>query len=191
MFSFQYLIQQGFNIHINGAFHCCLRYKQIHCLHEQLKRYMPDLVLPSFPAKKLLPLTQNQLEQRRSLLERYIQLIGQDPVFSKSELLRVFLLIAQKESAHIESHEVTVDVYLMNGYRIAVNCYTTDCTSKVLEKAAQNIDLDEQYVEYFTLFLLRTERNGETSLARRLMDFEAPYITQRLLDDCQIVIRKR
>lgn len=152
---------------------------------------MPGLVLPSFPAKKLLPLTQNQLEQRRSLLERYIQLIGQDPIFSKSELLRVFLLIAQEESAHIESHEVTVDVYLMNGYRIAVNCYTTDCTSKVLEKAAQIIDLDEQYVEYFTLFLLRTERNGETSLARRLMDFEAPYITQRLLDDCQIVIRKR
>lgn len=124
-------------------------------------------------------------------MERYIQLIGQDPIFAKSELLRIFLLNAQQESAQVESHEVTLDVYLMNGYRIPVNCYTTDCASKVLEKAAQNIDLDEQYVEYFTLYLMRTERNGETTLVRRLMDFEAPYITQRILDDCQIVIRKR
>lgn len=191
-FSFVFLIQwQGFNIHINGCFHCCLRYKQIHCLHEQLKRCLPGLVLPPFPSKKFLPLTQNQLEQRRSHLERYIQLVGQDPVFSKCELLRIFLLNAQQESAHIQSHEVTIDVYLMNGYRIPVSCYTTDCTSKVLEKAARNIDLTPQFVEYFTLYLMRTDPNGDTTLVRRLMDFEAPYITNRVLDDCQIVIRKR
>lgn len=184
-------ILQGFNIHINGCFHCCLRYKQIHCLHEQLKKYYPGLVLPPFPSKKFLPLTQNQLEQRRSHLERYIQLVGQDPVLSKCELLRVFLLNAQQESAQIQSHEITLDVYLMNGYRIPVTCYTTDYTSKVLEKAARNIDLAPEFVEYFTLYLMRTEQNGETTLIRRLMDFEAPYITQRILDDCQIVIRKR
>lgn len=149
------------------------------------------MVLPPFPSKKFLPLTQNQLEQRRSHLERYIQLVGQDPVLSKCELLRVFLLNAQQESAQIQSHEITVDVYLMNGYRIPVTCYSTDYTSKVLEKAARNIDLAPEFVEYFTLYLMRTEQNGETTLIRRLMDFEAPYITQRILDDCQIVIRKR
>ncbi|XP_055321009.1 sorting nexin-17 [Sitodiplosis mosellana] len=180
----------GFNIHINGCFHCCLRYKQIHCLHEQLKRCFPGFVLPPFPSKKFLPLTQNQLEQRRSHLERYIQLVGQDPVFSKCELLRCFLLNAQQESAQIQPHEVTLDVYLMNGYRIPVSCYTTDFTSKILEKAAQNIDLAPQFVEYFTLYLMRTEKNGDTTLVRRLMDFEAPYMTQRVLNDCQIVIRK-
>lgn len=147
--------------------------------------------MPSFPSKKFLPLTQNQLEHRRSNLERYIQLIGQDPIFSKCDLLRIFLLNAQQESAQIQSHEVTLDVYLMNGYRIAVTCYTTDCTSKVLEKAAQNIDLPEQFTDYFTLYLMRTNQNGENILIRRLMDFEAPYITQRVLNDCQIVIRKR
>lgn len=148
-------------------------------------------MLPPFPSKKFLPLTQNQLEQRRSHLERYIQLVGQDPVFSKCELLRIFLLNAQQESAQIQPHEVTLDVYLMNGYRIPVTCYTTDFTSKVLEKATQNIDLASQFVEYFTLYLMRTEKNGDTTLVRRLMDFEAPYITQRVLSDCQIVIRKR
>lgn len=159
-------------------------------MHEQLKRYLPGLVLPPFPSKKLLPLTQNQMEQRRSHLERYIQLVGQDSVFSKCELLRIFLLNAQQESAHIQSHEVTLDVYLMNGYRIPIDCYTTDCTSKVLEKACQNIDLPPQYAEYFTLYLIRTDQSGETTLIRRLMDFEAPYITQRTLTNCQIVIRK-
>lgn len=91
----------------------------------------------------------------------------------------------------MQPHEVTLDVYLMNGYRIPVSCYTTDFTSKILEKAAQNIDLAPQFVEYFTLYLMRTEKNGDTTLVRRLMDFEAPYITQRVLNDCQIVIRKR
>lgn len=148
-------------------------------------------MLPQFPSKKFLPLTQNQLEQRRANLERYIQLIGQDPIFSKSELLRTFLLNAQQESSYVQSHETTLDVYLMNGYQISVNCYTTDCTSKVLEKVAKNIDLPMDYVNYFSLYLMRTEKNGDIVLIRKLIDFEAPYITQKKLDGCQIVVRKK
>lgn len=117
--------------------------------------------------------------------------VGQDPVFSKSDLLRVFLLNAQQESSFTESRETTLDVYLMNGYRIQVNCYTTDCSSRILEKACQNIDLAKEFTHYFTLFLMRKENDGSITLVRRLMDFEAPYISQRLLDDCKIAIRKR
>lgn len=163
----------------------------MHSLHEQLKRSMPTLSLPQFPSKKFLPLTQNQLEQRRINLERYIQLVGQDPIFSKSELLRIFLLNAQQESSYMDSHEVTFDVYLMNGYLIQINCYTTDWSSKILEKAAQIIDLAPNYVNYFALYLMRKEKDGGITLVRKLMDFEAPYITQRKLEDCKIVIRKR
>lgn len=65
---------QGFNIYINGSFHCCLRYKQLHSLHEQLKRSLMNLSLPQFPPKKLLTLTHSELEQRRLALERYMQL---------------------------------------------------------------------------------------------------------------------
>lgn len=136
-------------------------------------------------------MTQNQLEQRRISLERYIQLVGQDPIISKSELLRIFLLNAQQESSFIQSVEITLDVYLMNGYRTPVNCYTVDCTSKVLEKAARNIDLASELLNYFALFLMRNDKNGDVTLVRKLMDFEAPYMTQRKLDDCKIVIRKR
>lgn len=64
---------QGYNIHINGIFHCTVRYKQLHNLHEQLKKEFGNDNLPPFPPKKLLPLTGGQLEDRRALLEKYIQ----------------------------------------------------------------------------------------------------------------------
>lgn len=179
----------GFNIHINGSFHCCLRYKQLHSLHEQLKRSLPTLALPSFPPKKLLPLTPSQIEQRRISLERYIQLVGQDPVLCRSELLRAFLLNAQQESSFTECREVSLDVFLMNGYRIVTKAFTTDCSSKVLEKACSLIDLPKEYTYYFSLYLVRNESNGEVAIAKKLMDFEAPHISQKQWDDCKIVIR--
>lgn len=79
----------------------------------------------------------------------------------------------------------------MNGYLISVNCYTTECTSKVLEKAAKIIDLPAEYTHYFALYLMRKEKDGGITLVRKLMDFESPYITQRKLEDCKVVIRKR
>lgn len=117
--------------------------------------------------------------------------MGQDPILSKSELLRVFLLNAQQESSFIESSETTIDVYLMSGFRIDVNCYTTECSTKVLAKACHNIGVTNDLVYYFALFLMRKEKDGSVTLVRKLMDFEAPYISQRLLDECKIVIRKK
>ncbi|CRK86367.1 CLUMA_CG000078, isoform A [Clunio marinus] len=180
----------GFNIYINGSFHCCLRYKQLHSLHDQLKRSLMNLSLPQFPPKKLLTLTHNELEQRRLALERYLQLIGQDPVLSKSNLLRTFLLNAQQESAFIETYGTTIDVFLMNGYSITVNVSTTESSLKVLEKSLRAIDLPEDFTYYFALFLLRKESDGKVTLVRKLMDFESPFISLRTASDCQIVIRK-
>lgn len=78
---------QGFNIHINGTFHACLRYSQLHSLHDQLRRALPNFMLPPFPKKKLFLLNTGQLEERRASLERYIQ------------LSRCFALYAHLESA--------------------------------------------------------------------------------------------
>jgi hypothetical protein len=66
-------IIQGYNIHINGVFHCTVRYRQLHNLHEQLKKEYGANNLPVFPPKKLLPLSSSQLEERRAMLEKYIQ----------------------------------------------------------------------------------------------------------------------
>lgn len=67
-------LSQGFNVHINGTFHCSVRYRQLLCLHEQLKRELEQPgSLPSFPPKKLLPLSLGQLDERRLMLEKYLQ----------------------------------------------------------------------------------------------------------------------
>ena len=64
---------QGYNIHINGIYHCTVRYKQLHNLNEQLKKQHGANNVPAFPPKKFLPLSSNQLEERRAMLEKYIQ----------------------------------------------------------------------------------------------------------------------
>ena len=68
---------QVYEIHINGVRHCSLRYRQLHTLHEKLKREFHPL--PSFPPKKLMALSLAQLEERRLNLEKYLQLLSQDP----------------------------------------------------------------------------------------------------------------
>jgi sorting nexin-17 len=67
------VVFKGYNIHINGIYHCTVRYKQLHNLNEQLKKIHGANNVPPFPPKKFLPLSSNQLEERRSLLEKYIQ----------------------------------------------------------------------------------------------------------------------
>lgn len=116
--------------------------------------------------------------------------VGQDPVLSKSNLLRTFFLSAQQESAFIQDYETTLDVFLMNGYRIAVNISTTEYSSKVLEKCLRAIDLSEDCTFYFALFLIRRKPTGSVTLVRKLLDFESPFISLRTAPDCEIVIRK-
>lgn len=117
-------------------------------------------------------------------------LVGQDPVLSKSNLLRTFLLNAQQESAFIEAYETSIDVFLMNGFNISINISTTESSVKVLEKALKAVDLPDDYTFYFALFLIRKESDGGVTLVRKLMDFESPFISLRSANDCQIVIRK-
>lgn len=78
----------------------------------------------------------------------------------------------------------------MNGFCIEVNCYTTECTYKVLEKVCADIELLKDYTYFFGLYLMRKENDGNITLMKKLMDFESPYISQRLITDCKIVLRK-
>lgn len=78
----------------------------------------------------------------------------------------------------------------MNGYRININISSTDSTSVILEKSLHAVDLPAELTYYFALFLIRKELDGTVTLVRKLMDFEAPFISLRNASDCQIVIRK-
>lgn len=171
----------GYNIHINGVFHCTVRFKQLHNLNEQLKKeFGPDNV-PPFPPKKLLPLTSGQLEERRALLEKYIQTVGQDSKLVSSELVIGFLLSAQQETACQEKQDVNLDIgYTLNGFQSKIRVSTFDRTEQVLTKVLKQVNLPLDYMQYFSLYLIKIDSTGDIVVLRKLLDFEAPCITQQV-----------
>ncbi|XP_030748577.1 sorting nexin-17 isoform X2 [Sitophilus oryzae] len=181
----------GYNIHINGVFHCTVRYKQLHNLNEQLKKEFGNDIVPCFPPKKILPLTSGQLEERRALLEKYIQTVGQDSKLVSSELLSGFLRSAQQETACQEKQDINLDIYTMTNYPIKIRACTYDRTEYVLWKALKQINLPHEYVQYFSLYLIKVGSNGDVTVIRKLLDLESPYLTQQIIRTAtRIVIRK-
>lgn len=169
----------GYNIHINGLYHCTVRYKQLHNLHEQLAKDL-DISLPAFPPKRFFPLTTNQQEERRQSLEKYIQSIGQNVVVNNSGMLSGFLLNAQQETIGGPSNNEHLDVFLLNGCKITINVSTGDNSNEVIQKICKHLRLVEKYHIYFTLFILAQDGNN-VHLLRKLQDFESPFITNKNL----------
>lgn len=181
----------GYNIHINGVFHCTVRYRQLHNLHEQLKKEYGAKNYPVFPPKRLLPLSSSQLEERRGMLEKYIQSVGQDPQLVTTDLFNGFLLSAQQETSCEKCQEVPLDVFLMNGYKVLLSVMTTERSDQVLEKACDKLSLPSEYVYYFSLFLIKREEDGDITILRKLQDFESPYISQKSIQGVhRVVLRK-
>ncbi|XP_053980964.1 sorting nexin-17 [Hylaeus volcanicus] len=168
----------GYNIHINGLFHCTVRYKQLHNLHEQLTKDL-DVPIQSFPPKKFFPLTVSQQEERRLALEKYIQSIGQNVVVNDSGVLNAFLLNAQQETIGGLSKNEFVDIFLMNGCKITINISTGDHSGIVLKKVYKHLKLLEQYHLYFALFIVAQDEGNSVYLLRKLQDFESPFITNK------------
>ena len=168
----------AYNIHINGLFHCTVRYKQLHNLHEQLAKDL-DIPFPSFPPKKFFPLTVNQQEERRVSLEKYIQSIGQNTAVNNSGLMNAFLLNAQQETIGGLSDNESMDIFLMCGYKIPVNVSTGDHSGAVLKKAYKHLNLSERYYPYFALFIVAQDEGNRAYLLRKLQDFESPFITNK------------
>lgn len=63
----------------------------------QLKNDFPGRIQPKlFPGKKLFSLSPDQLEERREMLEKFIQHISQDPVIGVSDQFNDFFVKAQQ-----------------------------------------------------------------------------------------------
>ncbi|XP_072941644.1 sorting nexin-17 [Epargyreus clarus] len=181
----------GYNIYIDGVFHCTARYKQLLSLHEQLQAHHSYYKLPQFPPKKLF-LTNSQLEERRILLEKYIQLVGQNPVLANSDILITFLFSAQQETHSVKVHEVDIEILLMNGYRIPLSVSSTDSSNTVLDIACNYINLSKDLTKYFSLYLFNWScaKDGQPAL-KKLEEYESPYISQKYVrPEDKIVLRK-
>ncbi|KAH8333602.1 hypothetical protein KR059_001164, partial [Drosophila kikkawai] len=189
----------AYNIHINGVYHCRLRYKQLHSLNEQLRRHCGGVSLPAFPPKRLLPLTNGQLETRRSALEQYLQMVGQDGRIARSAHMQQFLQRAQLDTAlaedmvtsDCEEQQLEVQVYTSPASeRLLVSCSVQQNAGALLKAVCQELQLPEDQTRFFCLFLVRRMRKtDEMHLVRRLMDFESPYITRLHVQPCDLLLR--
>ncbi|XP_023177456.2 sorting nexin-17 [Drosophila hydei] len=207
-----------YNIYINGNYHCSLRYKQLHALHEQLRRRCTDAALPPFPPKRLLPLSNSQLETRRAALEHYLQIIGQDGRITRLTYLQQFLHRAQLDTAlaecsvssEDEQQQLQVEVYSgwaagpggggSGGVQLLVNCHVQQNVSALLQSVCRMLQLPDELIQFFCLYLMRNveaSEDGSSSpddpsavlLLRRLMDFESPFISRMHAQPCQLLLR--
>ncbi|XP_070534165.1 LOW QUALITY PROTEIN: sorting nexin-17-like [Ptychodera flava] len=181
----------AYNIHVNGVFHCAVRYSQLYDFYEKLKKEYGNAVTANFPPKKILSLTPVQVEERREKLEKFIQIISKSATIASGPLFNGFFLSAQQETQKQEAEDVELDVYLLNGHKITVQIMSTDQTDDVLEAVASNIDLADDYVYYFALFLIKKDPDGTFSIVRKMQDFESPYISLKTAGSKhKIVLRK-
>ncbi|NWJ04468.1 SNX17 protein, partial [Crypturellus undulatus] len=205
----------AYNIHVNGVLHCRVRYSQLLGLHEQLRKEYGANVVPAFPPKKIFTLTPAEVEQRREQLEKYMQAVRQDPTLGGSETFNSFLRRAQQvvagaggsapcarpgrscrcalqETQQIPTEEVLLEVLLSNGQKVKVTVLTSDQTEDVLEAVASKLDLPDDLVGYFSLFLVRETADGAFSFVRKLQEFELPYVSVTSLrsPEFRIVLRK-
>uniref|UniRef100_A0A3Q2PV20 Sorting nexin-17 n=1 Tax=Fundulus heteroclitus TaxID=8078 RepID=A0A3Q2PV20_FUNHE len=171
------ILPPAYNIHVNGVLHCRVRYSQLLGLHEQMKKEYGSNVVPTFPPKKIFTLTPAEVEQRREQLEKYMQAVRQHPLLGASELFNSFLRKAQQETQQIPTEEAALDICLSNGQKITVNILTSDQTEDVLDAAAAKLDLPDELVGYFSLFLVREGVDGNLTFVRKLQDFELPYVS--------------
>ena len=97
-----------------------------------------------------MPLTLNQLEDRRIGLEKYLQLLSQDPRVANGITFNGFLLAAQQETASEKSDEVDLDVYLMNDSKISIRGLTVLQTEEVLEVSKSRIFFHAKLIDKIT-----------------------------------------
>lgn len=119
--------------------------------------------------------------------------MGQNPALSNSDLLIAFLFSAQQETHAVRTHEVDIEISLMNGYRIPLSVSSTDSSGVLLDLACSYINLPKELNKYFSLYLFNWSCAKSSQPAiKKLEAYESPYISQKCVrPEDKIVLRKR
>ncbi|XP_064387805.1 sorting nexin-17-like isoform X2 [Halichondria panicea] len=163
-----------YNIHMNGFYHCSLRYSQLLDLNTELKANFDTTRLEDFPSKHMLGLSQSQMIERRAMLERYVQSVCQNRVLGPSELVKEFWLSAQRASVPLTDPPTQLEVFLVNGKSVSVPVAISDRTDQVLESVCAQIELTSDLTYYFALFL---EKESDNTLVCPVSDYQSPLLT--------------
>jgi sorting nexin-17 len=156
--------------------------------------------IQSFPPKKLFNLSLDEIDERRLLLERYLQSIVQNKSIISSSYLNNFLLNAQRETILNECIEktfpekISLTIQFLNQHEIIIdNLSPYDSTTIVLDACIQKIQIEKEYSSYFSIFLYE-HKNQQLNLLRPLLSFESPYFsliqTKKIIENACIVFKK-
>ena len=84
-----------------------------------------------------------------------MQAVREDPLLGSSETFSSLLRRAQQEIQHVLTEEISLEMLLGNGQKVLVNMLTSDQTEYVLEGVAAKLDIPDDLIGYFSLFLVR------------------------------------
>jgi sorting nexin-17 len=189
-----------FNIYMNGIHYCSLRYSQLRTFDEELHRLLPNAMIniETFPPKKFFSLSAKDTEDRRVLLEHYLQSIIQNKYIITSSYFNEFFLNAQNETFSTKlinnQEKINLNICLLNNHEIVIdNLSLNDNTIRVLDACAAKIQLQQDFISYFALYLY-LQNDNQLNILRSLYDFESPYIsleqTKKVHQHCCIVFKK-
>ena len=123
----------AYHIHINGTYHCSARYSTLAKVYEALKREFGPEAVGEFPGKTFFFMSAAACDERRILLQRFLQRIAQNPAIINGPTFQSFLLNAQAEVQTGPEEEVQLEIYLCNGKTVKVDIMSTNQTDDVLE----------------------------------------------------------
>ncbi|XP_029447666.1 sorting nexin-31 isoform X2 [Rhinatrema bivittatum] len=165
-----------YSVYLEGFLLCKVRYSQLHRWDEQLRRVFGSS-LPLFPPKFYLAMTKSMTAERRLQLEQYLQNVAVTPHIASSEIFIGFLKKLQLDTFRILTEKTSLNVYLANGRKIAVDIQTSDTAERVLEVVFYQLEISRDLAGYFSLFVIQDGSNGDFSVMKRVVDFELPYVT--------------
>ncbi|XP_054840338.1 sorting nexin-31 isoform X2 [Eublepharis macularius] len=180
-----------YSVYLEGFIFCKVRYSQLHCWNEQLRRVFGRSV-PSFPPKFYLAMTKSMADERRAQLEQYLQNVSIDTTVTNSDVFISFFRKLQLDTFKLQIQQAFLDVYLADGRHLRIDIQTSDTAERVLEVVSYKIELSRELMGYFSLFLIQDHNDGQLSVLKKLAEFELPYVSLRGVKDssCKIAIRK-
>lgn len=189
-----------FNIHLNGVHHCSLRYSQLRKFHEELQHLFPTVMesIGQFPPKKLFSLSLRETDERRILLEHYLQTIVQNKYVITSSYFNEFFFNAQIETFSNDmidnENKVNLAICLLNRHEIIIeNISINGNKSQLFDACIQKIQLQEDFSSLFSLYFYEQSDNN-LKLFRPIYDFESPYLSLKQIkksyENSCIVLKK-
>lgn len=179
-----------YHVYLDGLLYCKMKYSDMHKWDDELRRVFGDC-LPPFPPNYYLSMTETMEDERRLLLEQYLQKVSANSSISMHEIY-TFLRKMQQETFKIPIQNCLLEVLLPDGEKVRADIQSSDPAERVLEIVFCKLQLPRQMLGYFDLFLVEGVSGGQYSVLKKLAPFELPYVTLKSMNDeqCMIMIRK-